>query len=174
MPLMFWKAPQNHFSTAYYLIFSFVICLNLVQILCHSRGNFARQASQYCDSRWWEEEGCLLSSLQRTRRKGRGRPMQGFHCPSSLYYHRLCPLLNAQGPFRLCICKNAGLFVFLFLQTKFLKSFNWAQRLCNGSIQSLGKITPMSESGHSLRVKPLGGQELTEDTVPLLWWLIRH
>lgn len=41
-PLMFCKAPQNHFSIAYYLIFSFVICLNLVQILCHSRGNFAR------------------------------------------------------------------------------------------------------------------------------------
>lgn len=43
-PLMFSKAPENHFSIAYYLIFSFVICLNLVQILCRPKGNSARQA----------------------------------------------------------------------------------------------------------------------------------
>ena len=47
---MFWKAPPNHFSIAYYLILGFVICLNLVQALCHSRGDFPRQASQYCES----------------------------------------------------------------------------------------------------------------------------
>ena len=47
---MFWKAPPNHFFIACYLILGFVICLNLVQTLCHSRGDFPRQTSQYCDS----------------------------------------------------------------------------------------------------------------------------
>lgn len=69
---------------------------------------------QGCDSRWWAKEGCLLLSLQRTGRKGRGRHFQGFHCVSSFYYHHLCQLLDVQGPFRLCICKNTGRFIFFF------------------------------------------------------------
>lgn len=57
---------------------------------------------------------------------------------------------------------------FFFCKSHFKKSFNWTQKMCNGSIQSLGKIRPMSEGGQLVCFKLLRGQELTEDTAPLL------
>lgn len=70
-PLMFRKGPQNHCSIAYYLIFSFVICLNLVQILCHSWGNSTQRTSWHCDSRWWEEKAASFF-LTKDEKEGEG------------------------------------------------------------------------------------------------------
>lgn len=78
------KSLEKHLKNIFYwlyLIFSFVICLHLVQTSCHCIGNFARQVGQYCDSRWWEKEGCLVLSLYRMRGKVRGG---GIHARSLL------------------------------------------------------------------------------------------
>lgn len=82
-----WKEPQKILFNDCNLIFSFVICLHLVQTFCHCIGNFARQISQYCASRWWKKEGCLFWPCKRWE----GRWERGT-CKESvavliLYYH---------------------------------------------------------------------------------------
>lgn len=78
------KSLEKHLKNIFYwlyLIFSFVICLHLVQTFCHCIGNFARQVSQYCDSRWWKKEGCLFFVPVKDERKGeKGGYMQGVSC----------------------------------------------------------------------------------------------
>lgn len=114
-PLVFWKAPLNCFSTAYYLIFNFVICLNLVQILCHSE--FCKAAQSVLWQQMMEKgRPPFFCPYKGLRRKVRERHIQRFYCLSSLYYHCLCQLPNVELPFSLRICKKTGLF-FSFLLT---------------------------------------------------------
>lgn len=106
-PLLFRRVAHNYCSSAYYLISSFVICLNLVQILCHSPGNSAKRARWHCESRGWGEKAASFF-LTKDEREGEGETHARMLLPFHLCYHCLCQLLNRKVPFHLCSCKWKG------------------------------------------------------------------
>lgn len=82
-----WKEPQKILFNDCYLIFSFVICLHLVQTFCHCIGNFAKQISQYCASRWWKKEACLFWPCKRWEGRWERVTCKESVAVLTLYYH---------------------------------------------------------------------------------------
>lgn len=101
---VFRKVPQNHCSIASYLIFSFVICRNLVQIL-----SLPRQFHKAGQLALWQQmigrEGCLLFPHKGWEGRWGWHTCKDSIAFSSLCYYCLCQFLNRKVPFSLCSCK---------------------------------------------------------------------